>query len=90
MATGIDKILNVGLEILGTAVAGNAGKDVAGVARSGADWAATEATRSVYNNKLSQISKNPNAFFDTIHYDATNPMFWIQRLFNQGKWLNTY
>lgn len=44
-----------------------------------------------YNEQLSALSQNPDSLYNEVNDDkGTNPMYFVERLFSRGKWLNTY
>lgn len=53
--------------------------------------AAEHLIEKFYNDRLDYLSEFPQQLYGEEHYeDFSNPMYYIEHLFNNGKWLNTY
>lgn len=52
---------------------------------------ANHLVEKMYNDKLQQIGNRPEKLYAEENYeDKTNPMYYVEHLFNNGTWLNTY
>lgn len=55
------------------------------------DAAIEHGLEKLYNDRMETMGKHPERLYAEEHYeDFTNPMYYIEHLFNNGRWLNTY
>lgn len=48
-------------------------------------------TEKMYNDTLQEVGAHPERLYNEEHYEEfTNPMYYIEHLFTNGRWLNTY
>lgn len=54
-------------------------------------WGVNKGAIWLYNEKLDVIGKAPQRLYGEENYNsAMNPMYYVEHLFNNGTWLNTY